>query len=130
MNVDIDCCVLMVNDGPADHAKRRLGFVMTRHQDHIQKIHVKLGDMEGTFGQHGKYCRIKVDLVDAPPVGCLYIGSDFDELIDRAVDRAGRAVLKRLRSAYVGTSPKCSIAGSEVVGRAAVGVAQYAGARV
>ena len=127
MNVDIDFCALTANDGPAAHAKQRLGFVMARHHDRIQRIQVRLGDIDGTFGQHGKYCRIQVDLVDALPVGCLYIGANFDELIDRAVDRAGRAVLQRLRRANACPlqGSKADAQASDLVDRVSVAKDQY-----
>jgi hypothetical protein len=104
MNIDIQSCAFMATEAPADHARRRLRFVMARHGERIERILVKLGEMNGTFGPHGKYCRIQVDLVDAPPVVSLDTGADFDDVIDRAVDRAGRAALKHLRRTRVATA--------------------------
>jgi len=104
MNIDIQCCALAATDAPADHAERRLRFVMTRHSDRIQRIVINLGDIAGSFARSGSYCRIRVDLVDAPPVVSYDTGADIYALIDRSVDQAGRAVLKHLRRTGVLTA--------------------------
>lgn len=96
MNIDIHCLPRMITDALSSHARRRVHFVMARHTDRIQRIVVRLGDMTGTRGKQGKYCRIQVDLIDAQPVLNHDTGADLYEVIDRAVDRAGRAVVKHL----------------------------------
>jgi putative sigma-54 modulation protein len=117
MNIDIQCSALTTTDEAAvDHARRRLRFVMTRHSDRIQRIVVRLGDMRGTFGQHGMYCRIRVELLEAPCVESLDTGADLYDLIDRAVDRSGRAVLKHLRRAHVAMAEARSAAESRTSG--------------
>jgi ribosome-associated translation inhibitor RaiA len=96
MNVDIRCLPRMTTDALSDHARRRVHFVMTRHTDRIQRIVVRLGEMTGTRGKQGKYCRIHVDLIDAQPVLNHETGADLYEVIDRTIDRAGRAVVQHL----------------------------------
>jgi len=96
MNIDIQCPETTV--AQADHAKRQLRFVMTRHSSRIQRILVRLGDAQGPRGRPANYCRIRVELLDAQPVDSHDVGADLYEVIDRAVGRAARAVCRKRRS--------------------------------
>ena len=78
------------------HARRRLGFGLTRHADRIARVVVRMGDENGPRGGIDKFCRLQVTLIDAPQVVIHDCGPDLYAVIDRASDRAGRAVAKQL----------------------------------
>lgn len=78
------------------HARRRLGFGLTRHADRIARVTVRLGDENGPRGGPDKFCRLQVTLIDAPQVVIRDCGPDLYAVIDRASYRAGRAVAKQL----------------------------------
>ena len=78
------------------HTRRRLGFGLTRHADRISRVVVRLGDENGPRGGPDKFCRLQVTLVDAPQVVIRDCGPDLYSVIDRASDRASRAVAKQL----------------------------------
>lgn len=78
------------------HTRRRLGFGLTRHADRISRVVVRLGDENGPRGGPDKFCRLQVTLVDAPQVVIRDCGPDLYAVIDRASDRAARAVAKQL----------------------------------
>jgi ribosome-associated translation inhibitor RaiA len=80
----------------ASHTRRRLGFGLTRHADRIARVVVRLGDENGPRGGPDKFCRLQVNLVDAPQVVIRDCGPDLYAVIDRASDRAARAVAKQL----------------------------------
>ncbi len=80
----------------ASHVRRRLGFGLTRHADRVSRVVVRLGDENGPRGGPDKFCRLQVSLVDAPPVVIRDCGPDLYAVIDRASDRAARAVAKQL----------------------------------
>lgn len=80
----------------ASHTRRRLGFGLTRHADRIARVVVRLGDENGPRGGPDKFCRLQVRLVDAPQVVIRDVGPDLYAVIDRASDRAARAVAKQL----------------------------------
>jgi|GEM_PF-885022 len=81
----------------ASHTRRRLDFGLTRHADRIARVVVRLGDENGPRGGLDKFCRLQVSLVDAPQVVIRDCGPDLYAVIDRASDRAARAVAKQLQ---------------------------------
>jgi len=102
MYVDIQSLGFPITVALADHAKRRLRFVLTRHSDRIQRVVVRLGDENGPRGGVDKFCRLQVYLSDAPVAVIDDIGPDLYDVIDRATDRVGRVVVKHLYRSRVG----------------------------
>lgn len=96
MIVDIHAQGFTVTPALAVHVRRRLGFVLTRHSAHIQRVAVRVGDENGPRGGVDKYCRIQVNLLDAPFAIVEDVGTDLYAAIDRAADRVGRVVVKHL----------------------------------
>jgi ribosome-associated translation inhibitor RaiA len=96
MNIDIQSLGFPITLALAEHARRRLRFALTRHNDRIQRVVVRLGDENGPRGGADKFCRIRVYLIDAPVAVIADIGSDLYGVIDRTVDRVGRVVVKHL----------------------------------
>jgi len=96
----------------AEHARRRLGFVLTRHGKRIQRVAVRVGDENGPRGGVDKYCRIRVRLLDAPVGVVKDVGADLYATIDRAADRIGRVVVKHLDRTHPVRAPRvtgCSV---------------------
>lgn len=102
MNVDIQSQGFPLTSALAEHARRRLRFVLTRHSDLIQRVVVRLGDENGPRGGVDKFCRIQVHLLDAPVALIEDIGLDLYTVIDRAADRVGRVVVKHLDRSRIG----------------------------
>ena len=102
MNVNIQSLGFPITAALADHARRRLRFVLTRHSDRIQRVVVRLGDENGPRGGVDKFCRIQVYLFDAPVAVIEDIGPDLYAVIDRAADRMGRLVAKNLDRSRIG----------------------------
>lgn len=96
MNIDIHGQGFGVTHALAEHVRRRLGFVLTRHSDRIQRVSVRVGDENGPRGGVDKFCRIQVYLLDAPVAAIEDVGDDLYAVIDRAADRVGRVVVKHL----------------------------------
>ena len=96
MNIDIQSLGFPITGALADHAKRRLQFVLTRRSDRIQRVVVRLGDENGPRGGVDKFCRIQVRLFNAPVAVIEEVGSELYAVIDRATDRVGRVVVKHL----------------------------------
>jgi ribosomal subunit interface protein len=94
--VDIHGQGFTVTPALAEHVRRRLGFVLTRHSDRIQRVAVRVGDENGPRGGVDKYCRIQVHLLEAPVAVIEDVGADLYAAIDRAADRIGRVVVKHL----------------------------------
>ncbi len=96
MNIDIQSVRVPMTTAFSDHATRRLGFVMSRHADRIQRVVVRFGESSRRRVGADKFCRIRVYLVDAPVAVIADVGADLYAVIDRAADRVGRVVVKNL----------------------------------
>ena len=96
MKIQIQSFAFPLTAAVLDHAERRLRFALTRISDRIRRVDVRLGDKDGPRGGEDKFCRIQVFLENAPPVLIEDRGGDVYAAIDRAAERAGRNVAKRL----------------------------------
>lgn len=96
MNIDIQSVRVPMTTAMSDHATRRLGFVMSRHADRVQRVVVRFGESSRRRVGADKFCRIRVYLVDAPVAVIADVGADLYAVIDRAADRVGRVVVKQL----------------------------------
>ncbi len=99
MNVDIQTLGFRTTDALSQHANQRLRLMIARHGARIRRVLVRLGDLNGPRGGIDKFCRIHVYLVDAPAAVIHDIGVDLYDVIDRAAERAGRAVSRHLDQA-------------------------------
>ena len=102
MNIDMQSLGFPITGALADHARCRLRFVLTRRSDRIQRVVVRFGDENGPRGGVDKFCRVQVYLIDAPVAAVEDIGTDLYAVIDRAIDRVGRVVVKHLDRSRIG----------------------------
>jgi len=80
-----------------DYVQRRLLFAFARFSTRIRKIGVRLHDVNGDRGGTDQCCRIMVRLIPTGTIVIEDIDEDLFTAIDRAADRAGRAVARELR---------------------------------
>ena len=78
------------------HVERRLEFALGTRDDHIQRVLVRLFDINGPRGGSDKCCHIMVMLAHLPDVVIEDTEVDLYTAIDRAADRANRTVGRRL----------------------------------
>ena len=96
MRIDIKSSGFPLTAALMDHTERRLRFALTRSSERIVRVAVVVGDANGPRGGEDKFCRIQVHLKRAPQVLIEDIGAELYAVIDRAADRAGRNVAKRV----------------------------------
>ena len=96
MRIDIQGLGFLLTAPLLDHTERRLRFALTRTRNRITRVVVRLGDTNGPRGGEDKFCRMQVYLQHAPPVLIEDAGADLYAVIDRAAERAGRNVAKRV----------------------------------
>lgn len=96
MRMDIQCRGFPLGAALKDQVERRLQFELTRAANRIERVVVRLGDINGPRGGEDKFCRIKVVLTHAAPVMIEDSGSDLYAVIERAAERAGRSVARQL----------------------------------
>ena len=96
MRIEIKGSGFPITTALMDHTERRLRFALTRSSDRIVRVAVMMGDSNGPRGGEDKFCRIQVRLKRAPQVLIEDIGAELYAVIDRAAERAGRNVAKRV----------------------------------
>lgn len=94
VNVALEGAEFAASIALAEHARRRLRFVLTRHSAHIRRVLVRVGIENDPRGGADKFCRIHVHLVDATEAAIHEPGSELYAMVDRAIDRVGRQVFK------------------------------------
>ncbi|NML18337.1 HPF/RaiA family ribosome-associated protein [Azohydromonas caseinilytica] len=83
----------------ADHARRRLLYVLMPRRHQVQRIEVHLGDTRSRRGGREGYCKVQLQLLHAGVTTVVDVSKDLYDAIDRAVDHAGRLAAERLRGA-------------------------------
>ena len=96
MNIDIQARDFELTEALASHIKRRLDFALSPRYEQIQQIQVRLSDVNGPRGGEDKCCRLHVVLPRMQDVVVEDTELDMYVAINRAIDRAGRSVTRRL----------------------------------
>lgn len=78
------------------HAVRRLQFALGWAETQVSRLSVRLSDINGPRGGEDKHCHLKILLSGVPPVVIEDTNLDIYVAINRAADRAGRTVARRL----------------------------------
>jgi ribosomal subunit interface protein len=79
-----------------NHAERRLRFALACFDNHIQRIVVLLSDINGPRGGVDKRCQLRIVLDGMPDVVIQDTEADLYVAIDRAANRAGRTLVRKL----------------------------------
>ena len=96
MQIDIQARDFPLTDALRSHAERRLRFALTCFDDHIQRVAMQLSVINGPRGGKDKRCYLQVMLAGLSDIVIEDIEADLYVAIDRAVDRAGRTVARKL----------------------------------
>jgi ribosome-associated translation inhibitor RaiA len=106
MRIEMRGVKLELGDDLREHVERRLRFALGRLAGRIDRLMVRLSDVNGPRGGTDKTCRISVALI---PRGVVIVeGSGDDEftLASLAAKRAGRAVRRELERRRLGRNPR------------------------
>ena len=96
MQINIQARNFSLSKSLRSHVKRRLGFALNTIDDHIQRVMVRLSDINGPRGGADKRCHIQVVLPNLPDVVIEDTEVDLYAAINRAADRVSRTVARRL----------------------------------
>ncbi|NOZ09925.1 MAG: HPF/RaiA family ribosome-associated protein [Gammaproteobacteria bacterium] len=96
MQIDIQALNFSLTDALRRYTERRLDFALSTRDDYIQRVAVRLSDINGPRGGADKCCRIQVVLAHLADVVIDDTETNLYAAIDRATDRAGRTVGRRL----------------------------------
>jgi len=96
MIIDIQAQGFKLTDALRDYAETRLRFALTTSHSYIQRISMRLSDINGPRGGTDKLCHVKVTLSTFPDIIIKDIEPDMYAAINRAADRAGRNVQRKI----------------------------------
>ena len=102
MNIDFQGRGLPIPAAQADHARRRLHFVLRHRSEFVQRVVVRFGGSGSRRGQNDMYCLMQVHMSDALAAAVVDIGPDIHDAIDRATDRVGCVVAEYLEQTRCG----------------------------
>jgi ribosome-associated translation inhibitor RaiA len=97
MQIDIQSREFSLTGALHDYAERRLRFSLTSSNSYIQRVKMRLSDINGPRGGADKRCHIQIVLTGLPDIIIEDIEADMYVAIGRAADRAGRSVLRKVR---------------------------------
>jgi putative sigma-54 modulation protein len=80
-----------------ERIERRLSFALSRCGQQVVRVSVHLADVNGPRGGVDKQCRVTVELAGLGRVMIEDLDVSLNAAIDRAADRVGRAVRRRLQ---------------------------------
>lgn len=95
-HVDIQARNFSLTKALRNYIDRRLRFTLGNRDKHIQRVIVRLSDINGPRGGEDKCCQIQVILPHLKDVVVEDIETDMYVAIDRATDRVNRVVGRRL----------------------------------
>lgn len=96
MHIDIQSRDFPLTQAIRTHIERRLGFVLSTRQEQINRVFVRLYDVNGPKGGRDKCCLIQISLPRSSDVIVQDTESSMYDAINRATDRISRTISRRL----------------------------------
>lgn len=96
MNIDIRSPSFRLTRALSDHIQRRIHFALGRFAQRLAGVRVTLKDLNGPKGGVDKQCKVLVSIRPSFSVIIEDADTDLEAAINRAVERAGRTVARRL----------------------------------
>jgi len=96
MQIDIQARNFSLTEALREYIQRRVSFALSTRDEHIQRIKVRLSDINGPRGGRDKCCQIQVVLPQLADVVIEDTELNMYVAIDRAMDRTGRTVNRKL----------------------------------
>ena len=96
MRIDIRTRSLKMTKSLSEHVHRRIRFALGRFEQRLMSVRVWLGDLNGPKGGVDKHCKVLVGIRPSLRVVIEERDTDLEAAVNRAMDRAGRTVARRL----------------------------------
>jgi ribosomal subunit interface protein len=96
MHIQIHADDFDLTEGLRDHVAKRLAYAMNHGRDIVSRIVVRLSDVNGPRGGVDKRCGIEVRLKGSPTIAIDDTEADLYVAIDRAAERTGRTLDRRI----------------------------------
>jgi len=102
MQLEIQAQDFQLTEALRAYIERRISFALSSRYEQIQRIVVRLADVNGTSGGVDKRCQIQVKVPRLRDIVIEDTESDPHVAIDRATDRVRRTVTRRLARSFNG----------------------------
>jgi len=96
MNININAKKFKLTEALKQYAIKRINFSLGHKSEHIQKIAMRLSDINGPRGGADKRCQLQIKLNGMANVVVADTQSDMYNAIDSACDRASYTVTKKI----------------------------------
>ena len=96
MQINITSQRFSLTDALKQYVKRRINFSLSTKSEHINKVDIRLSDINGPRGGTDKRCHLHVVLKGMPDVVIEDTQTDMYNAIDRACERASRTVVRKI----------------------------------
>lgn len=107
MQIDIQARGFVLAEGLRTHVEHRLRFALTRFQDRVVRVVVRLSDVNGPRGGVDKHCHLQLYLRGLPEIVVKDTEADLHAAVNRAAERAGRTLARYLQRTH-GVFDGCS----------------------
>ena len=96
MQIQIRARDFSLTEALQSHAERRLHFALSSFDEHVQRVVMRLSDINGPRGGADKRCQLQVILNGMPDIIIEDTEADLYVAIRRATDRARRTLARRI----------------------------------
>jgi len=96
MQIDIQSRGFTLTDALLSYSQRRILFALAYCSGHVNRVVIRLSDINGPRGGADKRCHVQIMLAGIPDVVVEDTEVDLYAAIDRAVDRARRTVVRKV----------------------------------
>ncbi|MFZ4536110.1 HPF/RaiA family ribosome-associated protein [Propionivibrio sp.] len=96
MQIQIHADDFDLTEGLRDHVAKRLAYALNHGLDIVSRVVIRLSDVNGPRGGVDKRCAIEVRLKGASAIAIRDTQADLYVAIDRAAERAGRTLDRRV----------------------------------
>jgi len=96
MRIDIQARRFSLTRALRRYAERRVRIGLTRFDERIMKVSLWLSDVNGPKGGNDKNCQVQIVIPGKPDVVIEETQANLYVAINRALERAGQAVVRKL----------------------------------
>lgn len=105
MRIDIQAHDFPITDGLRAHVERRVRGATARLDGRVQRVEVRLFDLNGPRGGVDKGCRLHLRLGGLPDIVVEDVEDDLYAAVTRSAARAQRSLKRRLHRTREGQQP-------------------------
>ena len=95
MRIEIQARKISLSRKLRRQAERRLRNALTRFDERIMRVSMRLSDSNGTRGANDKNCQLQIVLPGKPDVVVEETRENLYVAINRAIERAGQTVVRK-----------------------------------